>query len=87
MIMLFVLGEALLIGVLSGFMACATAYAIVNAIGGVPFPIAFFPKFLVPPAALWWGPLLGGSTALLGSFLPAWNARRVKASEVFAKVA
>jgi putative ABC transport system permease protein len=87
MIMVFVLGEALLIGMLSGFMASATAYAIVNAIGGVPFPIAFFPKFLVPAAAMWWGPLLGGSTALLGSLLPAWSARKVKASEVFSKVA
>jgi hypothetical protein len=31
--------------------------------------------------------LVGGLTSLAGSFLPAWNARRIKVSEVFAKVA
>ena len=81
------LGEAVLIGALSGFMATATAFAIINAMGGIPFPIAFFPKFFIPEAALWWGPGMGAMVAVLGSIVPAWSARSVKVSEVFAKVA
>jgi putative ABC transport system permease protein len=87
MVMALVLGEAVLIGALSGFMSTATAFALMNAIGGVPFPIAFFPKFIIPADALWWGPAIGASVAVLGSFLPAWSARSVKVSEVFSKVA
>ena len=87
MVMALILGEAVLIGALSGFMATATAFAAINALGGIPLPIAFFPKFTIPPAALWWGPAIGAATALLGSILPAWTASKVKASEVFSKVA
>jgi putative ABC transport system permease protein len=87
MVMGLVLGESALLGALSGFMATATAYTMVNSAGGLPFPIAFFPKFLVPAAALWWGPAVGGGAALLGSLIPALSARSVKVSEVFAKVA
>ena len=42
---------------------------------------------MIPTAALWWGPAVGGLAALLGSFLPAWSARGVKVAEVFSKVA
>ncbi|MCE9530036.1 MAG: ABC transporter permease [Planctomycetes bacterium] len=87
MVMALVLGEAVLIGSLSGFMATATAFAAINAMGGIPLPIAFFPKFFIPAAALWWGPLIGAGTAVLGSMMPAWTARSVKVSEVFSKVA
>jgi putative ABC transport system permease protein len=87
LILLLVLGEALLIGALSGFLSTASAVLLVNARGGIPFPIAFFPRFMVPWDALWWGPALGAGTAFLGSFLPAWSARSVKVSEVFSKVA
>ncbi len=87
MVMALVLGEAVLIGALSGYMATATAFAGINAIGGIPFPIAFFPKFFIPSAALWWGPRMGMFVAVLGSILPAWSARSVKVSEVFSKVA
>ena len=54
--------------------------------GGIPFPVAFFLKIDLFADALWWGFLLGGLTALAGSFLPAWSARTVRVSEVFAKV-
>jgi putative ABC transport system permease protein len=87
MVMALVLGEAVFIGALSGFMATATAFAAINAVGGVPFPIAFFPAFFIPAQALVWGPAMGAFVAILGSFLPAWSARSVKVSEVFAKVA
>jgi len=87
MVMALVLGEAVLIGSLGGFLSTATAFAAINGMGGIPFPIAFFPKFFIPADALWWGPLMGAIVAVFGSFLPAWSARSVKVSEVFAKVA
>jgi putative ABC transport system permease protein len=82
-----VLGEAILIGALSGFISAGSTWLLVNKImGGIKFPIAFFQAFYIADAALWWGPLLGASMALLGSFTPAWSARSVKVSEVFAKI-
>lgn len=86
MVLGLVLGEALLIGTLSGFMATATAYSLVNAAGGIPLPIGFFGKFFIPEDALWWGPAIGGVTSLIGSILPSATAYRIKASQVFARV-
>lgn len=86
-IMSLVLGEALLIGTLSGLFSAAMAYLIINGVwGGLPFPIAFFPKFAVPISCLWWGAKWGAITAFLGSFFPALTACAVKVSDVFAKV-
>jgi putative ABC transport system permease protein len=87
MVMALVLGEALLVGILSGFMATATAYAIINSYGGIPMRVGWFPAFQIPAEGLWWGPAIGAGMSLLGSLLPAWSARSVKVSEVFAKVA
>jgi putative ABC transport system permease protein len=88
-IQILVLGEALLVGGLSGLIATVGSIAIINWVyGGIPFPIAFFPAFRVPELeAPFWGFAIGAGTGLLGSFLPAWTARSVKVSEVFAKVA
>lgn len=86
-ILMLVLGEALLVGVVSGVLSAGGTWLIVNQVaGGIPFPIAFFPKFLIPVQAWWWGLAVGGGTAFLGSFVPAANACRVKVSEVFARV-
>jgi putative ABC transport system permease protein len=86
-IMLMVLAEALLIGCLSGLLSSGGTYLIVNKVmGGFKFPIAFFPAFRIPPDAWWWGPVLGGLTALAGSIVPAWSARSVKVSQVLAKL-
>jgi putative ABC transport system permease protein len=86
-VMALVLGEAVLIGSVSGFLSAAGAYWVINKmVGGIAFPVAFFPKFMVPGHALWWGPAIGTATAVLGSFLPAWSARTVKVNEVFSKV-
>jgi putative ABC transport system permease protein len=83
-----VLGEALLIGSLSGLLSSGLTYVFINhVVGGVKFPIAFFPAFLIPTEALGWGPMLGGVTAFCGSILPAWSACRVKVAEVFSKIA
>jgi putative ABC transport system permease protein len=87
-ILVFVLGEALLIGCLSGLVSAVLAKVIVNDyFGGLPLPIAFFGKFYIADPAPWWGLMVGAGTALAGSLVPAWSARSVKVSEVFAKVA
>jgi putative ABC transport system permease protein len=82
-----VLGESVLLGVTAGFISSATTWYVVNNVfGGIPFPIAFFPKFMIADNALWWGPVVGGLAALAGSIFPACSACLVKVSEVFAKV-
>jgi putative ABC transport system permease protein len=86
-IMMLVLGEALLIGVLSGLVSVAASYIWINLIlGGVKFPIAFFPTYLIPADALWWGPAIGALAAFVGSIMPSLSARSVKVSEVFSKI-
>jgi putative ABC transport system permease protein len=87
-ILVLVIGEALLVGGSSGLGATLGCYAIINWVfGGIPFPIAFFPAFTVPWDAFFWGFAIGVGAGFLGSFMPAWWARSVKVSEVFAKVA
>ena len=86
-ILVLVLGEALILGAGAGLVSAGATWYIVNEVrGGLKFPIAFFPSFLISDAAWWWGPLVGGLAALAGSAIPAVNACRVKVSEVFAKV-
>ncbi len=86
-ILVLVLGESLLLGAGAGFVSSAGTYFLVNAMGGVKFPIAFFPAFFIPIDALWWGPVVGGTAALLGSIGPTWSACTVKVTDVFSKVA
>jgi putative ABC transport system permease protein len=86
-ILILVLGESLLLGISAGFVSSGlTWYLVNNVFGGIPFPIAFFPTFMISDDALWWGPTIGGLAALAGSLSPAWSACSVKVSEVFAKV-
>jgi putative ABC transport system permease protein len=82
-ILTLILGEAVLLGAVSGFLSTGITYFSINvALGSVQT------LFLtVPTAVLWWGPVLGGSAALAGSLFPAWSACRVKVTEVFARVA
>jgi putative ABC transport system permease protein len=87
-ILVLVLGESLLLGAVAGFVSSGLTFAAINwGIGGISFPIGFFARFFIPPAALWWGPAVGGLAALFGSLLPAWTACNVKVAEVFSKVA
>jgi putative ABC transport system permease protein len=87
-ILILILGEAMLVGALSGALSTTTAWAGINQLmGGFALPIAFFGKFKVADAALWWGPTVGAFAAAVGSFLPAWSARRVKVTEVFSRIA
>jgi putative ABC transport system permease protein len=87
-LLILVLGEALGIGILAGLASAGTTYFVVNHwLGGVSFPIAFFPVFFIPADAFWWGLAIGTITSLAGSVMPAWSARTVKVSDVFSKVA
>jgi putative ABC transport system permease protein len=86
-ILALVLGEALLVGAGSGVVGATVTYLIVHGlIGGIAFPIGFFPRFDVLPDAIWWGLIFGSITSLAGSIVPAWSARTIKVSEVFSKV-
>jgi len=87
-ILLIVMGEAMLVGIVaSAGTAILIYYFVNNVMGGIPFPIAFFPKFRIPEVSILWGIGVGAGTALVGSFIPAWNACRVKVVDVFARVA
>ena len=87
-IMLMVLAEAVVIGTVAGLVSAGGTWLFVNKVmGGLRVPIAFFPPFRIPLNALWWGPIVGGLTALAGSLVPAWSARTVRVSQVFSKLA
>ena len=78
-ILVLVLGEAILVGGLSGAISATTAWGVINiALGGFALPIGFFGRFMVANGALWWGPVVGAAAAAAGSFLPAWVGRKVK---------
>src|SRR5262249_44907973 len=82
-----VLGEAVLVGAVSGLLAATITYTVVNyGLGGIPFPIMWMSKadFKIPLDAFWWGLAVGVGTAFAGSIIPAWSARNVKPAEVFA---
>lgn len=79
-----VLGEALLIGFFAGFIGVFLVWA---RLAYVKFQVGMFGQFVIPPETLIYGPILGMAVAAAGSLGPALSARRVKVSEVFAKVA
>jgi putative ABC transport system permease protein len=82
-----VIGEALLVGGLSGFAAAAFTYWYLNGwFGGIPFQVGFIPVFKVPIEALAWGLTMGFGVGLLGCIFPAFSARSVKVAEVFSKI-
>jgi len=82
-VLFLVLGEAILIGAMSGLVSVGLTFLAVNyGLARVNQTLIF-----IPAAALWWGPLVGGLSALIGSVMPAWSACRVKVTEVFARVA
>lgn len=87
-ILILVLGESVLLGAGAGLASALLTFFGINWwLGGIPFQLGFFARFMIPTAALWWGPVVGGLAAFLGSFPPAWSAHNVKVAEVFSKVA
>jgi putative ABC transport system permease protein len=83
-VLALVLGEAVLVGLMAGFMSSFIAWAM---IGNLKLQIAFFGAFFVPVEVLLYGPMLGMAVSVGGSLIPALSARNVKVAEVFAKVA
>jgi putative ABC transport system permease protein len=90
-IMVLVIGEATLIGAISGFFGAALAWLVSTlAVHGV-LPsnsvTRIFFTFPIEMKMVCWGALMGACVGFCGSVLPAWNARKVKVSDVFAKIA
>jgi putative ABC transport system permease protein len=87
-ILVLILGEAILVGIVSGGIGAVGVWFLVNkVVGGVAIPIGFFGKFYINNNALWWGPLVGVIAAVFGSLVPALSARRIRVTDVFSKVA
>jgi putative ABC transport system permease protein len=85
-LLVLVIGEALLLGGSSGLIAGGLIYWIANTfVGGIT--VGGSEPFPVPLQAILWGGGVGAATALIGSIFPAWTARSVKASQVFARIA
>jgi putative ABC transport system permease protein len=90
-IMVLVIGEATLIGALSGFIGAALAWlcsmlAVTGALPNNNVTRIFF-LFPIQGHVILWGALMGAFVGFAGSVVPAWNARKVKVSDVFAKIA
>jgi putative ABC transport system permease protein len=83
-ILMLVLGEAILVGFLAGFMSTALAWGM---LGSFKFQIMFFGAFFVPAVAILYGTVLGVAVSFAGSIVPALTAKDVKVAEVFARVA
>jgi putative ABC transport system permease protein len=82
-VLALVLGEAILIGAMSGILSSVITYQAINRL--LDNADSVLPVY-IPDAALYWGPVVGALTGLAGSFVPAWTACRVQVSEVFARV-
>lgn len=90
-IMSMIVSEAMLIGTFGGMLSTWSVYFLPMGIRWltktIGVKISFFDTFHSPMEIVIYGPLLGILVGLIGAALPAWNARKVKVSEVFAKVA
>jgi putative ABC transport system permease protein len=90
-IMALVIGEAMLIGAASGLFGASLAWICSTlAVGGIVTNSAVTRIFLLFPiqtGMLLWGVLMGALVGFAGSVVPAWSARAVKVSDVFAKIA
>jgi putative ABC transport system permease protein len=90
LIMAMVVGEAMLVGAVSGLFGATAAWLCSTlAIQGwlPPAITALFLMFPIAASTIAWGMGLGALVGFAGSMIPAWNARKVKVSDVFAKIA
>jgi putative ABC transport system permease protein len=90
-IMALVVGEAVLVGAGSGlagtaFLWACSAAALSGLLPSSGFTQLFY-LFPISLEAILWGVVLGALAGFAGSVLPAWNARAVKISDVFARIA
>src|SRR5262249_43691135 len=59
-ILALVLGEAVVVGGLSGLLSAALAYGLINStMDGIPLPLAWFAVWPILADSLWWGLVLG----------------------------
>lgn len=85
-----VMSEAAILGGISGCAGAAAAHLL--SWSTVTGQIAVTPAtevlltFPVPPAAVFWGILIGIATGVLSSLAPALNARRIKVANVFSRL-
>lgn len=90
-IMAMVIGEATFIGAISGCVGATIAWAgsALADTGMLPSNgfTGFLSMFPVLPDTILWGFFLGAGVGFIGSAIPAWNARKVKVSEVFSRIA
>lgn len=84
-ILTLVLSEGILLGLIAGMLGGGATQWAVDVAGGINMGEGR--AFFVSRHAWWWGPALGVVTATLGGMIPAWNACKIKVSEVFARVA
>jgi putative ABC transport system permease protein len=82
-VLLLVLGEPMLIGALAGLLSAVCSRLLVNVLLNQYSDNAI--DIDVPIQALWWCPLAGFLSGLVGSMMPAWSACRLKAAQVFAR--
>jgi putative ABC transport system permease protein len=90
-IMALVIGEAMLVGAAAGLIGTSLAWSCSTvALSGLLPSSGFTQLFCLFPIrgdSILWGALLGALLGFAGSIIPAWNARGVKVSDVFAKIA
>lgn len=87
-IMALVIGEAMLVGGLSGLLGSGLTWAVseLNAADFLPLEIGFLSQFPMALGIVPFGLGMGALVGLVGSVIPAFNARKVKVSDVFANI-
>ena len=83
-----VVGEAMLVGTIGGVVGGLLAYTVsaLNSMNVFGRQIQFLLEFPIPPVYVLWGLVIGAGVGFVGSLIPAWNAPKVKVSDVFSKV-
>ena len=84
-----VIVEAVLIAAVAGGLGAGLICLVSawNMSESLPFTIGFLRQFPVTPDFFFKGMALGALAGLLGSILPAWSARTVRVTDVFARIA
>ncbi len=90
-IMAMIISEAMLIGVFGGLLSTWSVYFLPKIVSQgskmANIKFTFFDNFDSPIEIVIIGPLLGVAIGMIGAALPSWNARKVKVSDVFSKIA
>lgn len=86
-IFLVVVGEAVLLGAISGCLGAGLACTLsaLNAAQSLPFTLSVLLEFPVSPSFIVHGIVLGALVGFAGSAIPAWTARKTRVAEVFSQ--